>query len=109
MPDTRYLLTALLVSAGVTWMLRAVPFTLIAQLRRSRLVPYLAATMPVGVMAILTVYTMRQVAFLSGAGLAFTIAVLVTAGLHLWRRNVLLSILGGTAVHVVLVSTVLGG
>lgn len=34
------------------------------------------------------------------AALAFTI------GIHLWRRNALLSILGGTAVHVILASTV---
>lgn len=30
-------------------------------------------------------------------------------GLHLWRRNALLSILGGTAVHVTLASTVFVG
>ncbi|MFD0349491.1 hypothetical protein ACFQ0M_32605 [Kitasatospora aburaviensis] len=28
-----------------------------------------------------------------------------TLGLHLWRRNAVLSILGGTAVHVALAST----
>jgi branched-subunit amino acid transport protein AzlD len=27
------------------------------------------------------------------------------AGLHLWRRNAMLSILGGTAVHVALLTT----
>ena len=108
MPDTPYLLAALAVSAGVTWMLRAVPFTLIAQLRRSRLIPYLAATMPVGVMTVLTIYTMRSVDAVSAPGYAFMAAVVVTIGLHLWRRNVLLSIFGGTAVHVILVSTILG-
>lgn len=109
MPDLGYLLAALVVSAGVTWALRAVPFMLIAQLRRSRLIPYLAATMPVGVMAVLTIYTMRSVSFLTGAGAAFVAAVAVTLGLHVWRRNVMLSICGGTAVHVVLVSAVLTG
>jgi branched-subunit amino acid transport protein AzlD len=33
-------------------------------------------------------------------------ALAVTIGLHLWRRNALLSILGGTAAHVILASTV---
>ncbi|MER5832276.1 AzlD domain-containing protein [Streptomyces sp. NPDC002130] len=33
-------------------------------------------------------------------------ALAVTAGLHLWRRNALLSILAGTAVHVALAGTV---
>lgn len=109
MPDTPYLLAALAVAAGITWMLRAVPFMLIEGLRRSRLIPYLAATMPVGVMAVLTVYTMRDVDLVSGPGYAFTAAVAVTIALHLWRRNVLLSIFGGTAVHVALVSTVFAG
>ncbi|MGW7705359.1 AzlD domain-containing protein [Streptomyces sp. NPDC054771] len=34
-------------------------------------------------------------------------ALAVTVGLHLRRRNALLSILGGTTVHVILVSTVM--
>ncbi|TWP37320.1 branched-chain amino acid transporter permease [Leekyejoonella antrihumi] len=109
MPDTPYLLGALVISAGVTWMLRAMPFLVISPLRRSRLIPYLAATMPVGVMMILTIYTMRNVDFESAAGLAFVLAVLTTIGLHLWRHNVLVSIFGGTVVHVILVSTVLTG
>ncbi|CAL9340664.1 hypothetical protein SUDANB15_00255 [Streptomyces sp. enrichment culture] len=33
-------------------------------------------------------------------------ALAVTVALHLWRRNALLSILGGTAVHVTFASTV---
>jgi branched-subunit amino acid transport protein AzlD len=33
-------------------------------------------------------------------------ALAVTIGLHLWRRNALLSILGGTIVNVLLASTV---
>jgi branched-subunit amino acid transport protein AzlD len=32
-------------------------------------------------------------------------ALAVTVGLHLWRRNALLSILAGTAVHVTLAGT----
>ncbi|CAL9281633.1 MULTISPECIES: AzlD domain-containing protein [Streptomyces] len=34
-------------------------------------------------------------------------ALAVTVGLHLWRREALLSILAGTAVHGALASTVL--
>ncbi|MFG2037906.1 AzlD domain-containing protein [Dactylosporangium sp. NPDC048998] len=35
------------------------------------------------------------------------LALATTIGLHLWRRNALLSILAGTAVHVALTSTLL--
>jgi branched-subunit amino acid transport protein AzlD len=30
--------------------------------------------------------------------------LIVTAGLHLWRRNAILSVLSGTAIHVALAS-----
>jgi branched-subunit amino acid transport protein AzlD len=39
--------------------------------------------------------------------LAPLLALAVTIGLHLWRRNALVSILAGTTVHVVLASTLL--
>jgi branched-subunit amino acid transport protein AzlD len=37
------------------------------------------------------------------------VAVAVTVGLHLWRRNALVSIRTGTAVHVVLATALVGG
>jgi len=43
------------------------------------------------------------------AALPFLVAVAVTEGLHLWRRNALLSILVGTAVHVALATALAGG
>ncbi len=40
--------------------------------------------------------------------LPFLVAATVTVGLHVWRRNALISILAGTAVHVAL-ATLLAG
>ncbi|MBC6470421.1 branched-chain amino acid transporter permease [Actinomadura alba] len=106
MPDTGYLIAAVATAVAVTWALRALPFAALAPLRSSPLVAYLNTAMPVGVMVILAVYTLRSFnphvpdrAWPTALALAFTVAV------HLWRRNVLLSILGGTAVHVALAST----
>lgn len=108
MPDAAYLASVVAVAAAVTWTLRALPFALLAPLRRSEVVPYLAATMPVGVMAILVVHTLRRTTFtVPPYGAAVGLALAATVALHLWRRNVVLSIFGGTAVHVVLASTVL--
>ena len=107
MPDAAYLASAVAIAATVTWTLRALPFALLAPLRRSRVVPYLAASMPVGVMAILVVHTLRHTAVTAPPyGAAVGIALAVTVALHLWGRNVVLSILGGTAVHVLLASVV---
>ncbi|MEU6011042.1 AzlD domain-containing protein [Streptomyces sp. NPDC047453] len=107
MPDTRYLLLAVAVSAAVTWALRALPFAVLASLRASRTVQYLGARMPAGVMVILFVYCLRDLPLTqSRAALA---ALAVTVGLHLWRRNALLSILGGTVVSVALASSLFAG
>ncbi|MEU9345959.1 AzlD domain-containing protein [Streptomyces sp. NPDC048278] len=109
MPDTRYLLLAVAVSAAVTWALRALPFTVLASLRASRTVQYLGARMPAGVMVILFVYCLRDLPLTQSRALAPLAALAVTVGLHLWRRNALLSIIGGTVVSVALASTVFAG
>ena len=106
-PDTPYLLAAVAVSAGVTWALRALPFTALARLRASHTVGYLSTAMPAGVMVILATYCLRDLPHADPRTvLATVLAVAATIGLHLWRRSAVLSILGGTAVHVALINTV---
>ncbi|MBB4931673.1 branched-subunit amino acid transport protein AzlD [Lipingzhangella halophila] len=106
MPDTGYLIAALLTAVAVTWALRALPFAAIAPLRSSPLAAYLATAMPIGVMAILAIYTLRTFSpHVPEQAWPSVLALACTVGLHLWRRNVVLSIFGGTAVHVVLAST----
>ncbi|TDO43399.1 branched-subunit amino acid transport protein AzlD [Kribbella sp. VKM Ac-2527] len=106
MPDTRYLLAAVLASAAVTWALRAAPFVALARLRASNTVDYLSTRMPAGVMVILFAYCLRDLPLTTPAHLLPPLlALAVTIGLHLWRRSALLGILAGTSVHVVLAST----
>lgn len=107
MPDNpTYAIAAVLVAAAVTWALRALPFAALAPLRASGTVRYLSARMPVGVMIILVVYCLRDLPVAEARAAAPLSALAVTVGLHLWRRNALLSIVGGTAVHTVLASTI---
>ncbi|MGW9129951.1 branched-chain amino acid transporter permease [Streptomyces sp. NPDC055681] len=105
MPDTPYLMAAVAASAAVTWALRALPFAALAPLRASGTVRYLSTRMPAGIMVILLVYCLRDLPLTESRALAPLAALAVTLGLHLWRRNALLSILGGTTVHVALAST----
>jgi branched-subunit amino acid transport protein AzlD len=107
MPDSRYLLGLLLTSAAITWGLRALPFAVLAPMRRGALIGRLAGQLPLGVMIVLALSTARGVS-LDGAGRAvgFVLAVAVTIALQLWRRSPVLSIVAGTATHVLL-STVL--
>ena len=110
MPEPGYVAAAVAVSAAVTWTLRAAPFAVLAPMRDSAVVGYLSRHMPLGVLLILALYTLRDVPLeLSPAALPVAVAVTVTVGLHLWRRNALLSILTGTTVHVALATLLAGG
>ena len=55
----------------------------------------------------LVIYCLRNVSLLSGShGLPELIGIAVTVGLHLWKKNTLLSIAVGTALYMVLVQAV---
>lgn len=67
----------------------------------------LCTLLPPAMMGLLLVYSLRNVSFASaGQWLPECIAIAVTAGLHLWRRNSLLSIAGGTITYMLLVQVV---
>ena len=68
---------------------------------------YLGKALPCSVFGMLVVYCLRNVSILSGThGLPELLAIAVTAGLHLWKKNMLLSIAGGTIVYMLLVQLV---
>ena len=55
----------------------------------------------------MVIFCLRDLRFTEPSGfLPQLIAVGVTAGLHLWRRNTLLSIFGGTVCYMLLVQLV---
>ncbi|MDZ7885359.1 MAG: AzlD domain-containing protein [Mycobacterium sp.] len=78
---------------------------MLAPMRHSTVVRYLSLHMPLGVMVMLALYTVRDVPEAAGRQqLWLIIAVLVTAGLQVWRRHALLSIFVGTGMYVALMS-----
>lgn len=106
MDDPKYLLAVTLVAAAVTWALRALPFAILAPLRHSRPLPYLAERIPLGVLVILIVYTLPHVDTIDPSSvIPAVVGVAATAALHLWKANMLLSIAGGTASYALLIST----
>lgn len=59
------------------------------------------------IFTILESYCLRNVSLLSGShGLPELIGIAVTVGLHLWKRQMLLSIAGGTICYMLLVQLV---
>ncbi|MGK2868508.1 MAG: branched-chain amino acid transporter permease [Mycobacterium sp.] len=105
MPDTGHIAILVAVSAAVTWALRALPFAVLAPMRHSAVVRYLSLHMPLGVMVMLAIYTIRDAPEAAPRQqLWLAIAIVVTAGLQLWRRQALLSICIGTGIYVALMS-----
>jgi branched-subunit amino acid transport protein AzlD len=103
-----YLYSALAVMALVTAALRFLPFLLFGGGRKTpKTVEKLSRTLPSAVMAMLVVYCLKGVCFDSvGSFLPEVLASLTVAVLHIWRRNTLLSIVGGTLCYMLLVQTV---
>ncbi|MGN7780722.1 branched-chain amino acid transporter permease [Mycolicibacterium sp. 22603] len=105
MPDTAYIALLVGVAAALTWGLRALPFAALAPMRHSAVVRYLSLHMPLGVMVMLALYTVRDApASTAHQQLWLIIAIAVTVGLQLWRRHALLSIFAGTTIYVALMS-----
>ena len=101
------LLMILAVAAG-TQLTRWLPFLLFPEDRRPpAVVTYLGRVLPAAVMGLLVVYCLKGVNWLSAPhGAPELLAIAAVVGLHTWKRNVLLSIAGGTALYMLLVQTV---
>ena len=91
-----------------TMLTRFLPFLLFpAGKATPRYVQYLGKALPGAVFGLLVIYCLKNVSLLSGShGLPELIAILVVAGLHLWKRQMLLSIAGGTICYMLLVQLV---
>ena len=109
MPLTTVQILAIILAVSLgTQITRWLPFLLFPENRQPpAVVRQLGQLLPPAVMGLLVVYCLKSVtptAFPYGAPEA--IAIAVTALLHGWKRNVLLSIAGGTAVYMLLVQVV---
>ncbi|MCI8296808.1 MAG: branched-chain amino acid transporter AzlD [Lachnospiraceae bacterium] len=68
---------------------------------------YLGKALPSAIFGMLVVYCLKNVDLFSAShGLPELIAVIVVVALHLWKRQMLLSIAGGTICYMVLVQMV---
>ena len=103
-----FVIASIAVMAVVTFLTRAMPFLLFGRGNRvPRVVLYLGKYLPPAVIAMLIVYCLRGVSFASASGWGPSlIAVAAVVALHLWKKNNLLSILGGTVLYMVLVQVV---
>lgn len=91
-----------------TMLTRFVPFLLFpAGKSTPKYIQYLGKVLPAAVFGLLVVYCLKDVSLFSGShGIPEAISIVVVIGLHLWKKQMLLSIAGGTVCYMLLVQLV---
>ncbi len=106
--DSTYIASVIAVVALVTMALRFLPFLIFSGKKETpAFMLYLGKVLPYAIMAMLVVYCMKSVTLLrSPFGIPEFAAGIITALLHIWKRNTLISIIGGTAAYMLLIQFV---
>lgn len=69
-------------------------------------VRYLGTVLPAAVMGLLVIFCLKDAVFTSWHGLPEILAILAVVLLHRWKKNIFLSIAGGTILYMVMVQQV---
>lgn len=93
---------------GGTMLTRFLPFLIFSPHRETPpWVTYLGKALPCAIFGMLIVYCLKDVSLLQGShGLPEAIAILATVLLHLWKKQMLISIAGGTVCYMLLIQLV---
>lgn len=99
---------SIITMALVTYLIRLMPFVLFGGARQTpHWVEYAGKYLPPSVMGMLIIYSIKDIDFMMyQSSLPVVLAIALTALIHFWKRNNLLSILGGTAFYMLLVQMI---
>ncbi|MBO4235250.1 MAG: AzlD domain-containing protein [Firmicutes bacterium] len=102
--NTMHSILLIAVMSAVVIFLRAVPFIIFRGNKTPAFIEYIGKYLPYAIMGMLLVYCFRETAIISWPhGLPELIAIFITAGLQVWRKQALLSIVVGTVSYMLLV------
>lgn len=104
---TQTVITIAMVALG-TMITRFLPFLVFSPERETpKYVQYLGRVLPAAVFGLLVVYCLKNVSIFEGSrGIPEMLAIAATALLHIWKRQMLVSIAGGTILYMILVQMV---
>ena len=107
MTVTQRIITIAVIVLG-TMLTRFLPFLLFpAGKPTPKYIQYLGKVLPSAAFGMLVIYCLKDVPILSGNhGLPELISIVLVVLLHLWKRQMLLSIAGGTVCYMLLVQLV---
>lgn len=88
-----------------TMLTRFLPFIVFRENKKTpAYIQYIGKFLPSAVFGMLVVYCLKNVNILQGShGLPEAISILVTGELHIWKRQMLLSIAAGTICYMLLI------
>ena len=101
------IITIALCIAG-TMLTRFLPFIIFSENKKiPAFIQYIGRFLPSAVFGMLVIYCLKDVSILgSSHGLPEFISIIVTAALHLWKRQMLFSIAAGTICYMLLTAFV---
>ena len=106
-PDSQALVLVLIMAA-ITFLVRMLPFLLFPGSKETPpYIVYLGKVLPFAIIGMLLVYCLKNVQVTQAPfGLPELIAGVCIVAVHVWKRNTLLSIGGGTLLYMFLVQAV---
>ena len=106
--NNTYTALAIGIIAAVTALLRFLPFMVFSRGKKTpRFILWLGRALPFAVMGMLVVYCLKGVSFVSAPfGIPELVCCAVVIVLHVWKRNSVLSIAGGTALYILIVNLI---
>ncbi len=104
---TQQIITVAMVVLG-TAVTRFLPFLVFPSGKPTpKYVQFLGKFLPAAVFGLLVIYSLKDVSVFSGShGIPEMISILLVIALHVWKRQMLLSIAGGTVCYMLLVQFV---
>ena len=106
--DNTHAILLIAVTAAVTVALRFLPFLIFREGKKApEILTYLGKVLPFAIMGMLVVYCLKGIRLTEAPyGIPELLGCAIVAGLHIWKRNTLLSIGLGTLAYMLLVQFV---
>lgn len=104
----KHQIITVLVIILATLIMRFLPFVLFPDNKPTpKFIHYLGTVLPAAVFGLLIIYCLKNVSIFEGSkGIPEYISIAITAALHLWKNQMLLSISVGTISYMILVQFV---
>lgn len=102
--NNKYAFIILLIVTGITFLIRISTFLLFRNKEMPKSIKYIANILPLAIMPTLVIYCIRETAWTDYRSVIPTfVAITITALVHLWKKNFILSLIIGTATFMILI------